>query len=142
MNTFRHLRHALLIITVVGLFGCGKVIGFAPITQITAEEALPLINQDALFVDVRTPQEWQAGHIRDASLIPLDQIKATAETRLPNKHQPIVLYCRSGRRAAQAASILEEMGYDAISVIKGGYLNLKQAGYPAIEPSMASKTPQ
>ncbi len=52
-----------------------------------------------ILIDVRTPAEYQAGHIQDAKLIPFDKIGGQIDSVTTDKSQAIELYCRSGRRA-------------------------------------------
>ncbi len=63
------------------------------------------------IIDVRTDVEWNAGHIKDAILIPYDQIKTRIAEVTTNKSAPIALYCRSGRRSGIARKSLQELGY-------------------------------
>lgn len=72
----------------------------------------------AVVVDVRTPAEYQAGHIPGAKLIPYDQIAARAG-ELPAKDRPVVLYCRTGRRTGLAAATLQQLGYTAVYDMQG-----------------------
>lgn len=67
---------------------------------------------DIVLIDVRTPEEYNAGHILGAINIPYDTI-AELITDVPKDSQ-IVLYCRSGRRSGIAADVLKEMGYTKI----------------------------
>lgn len=79
-----------------------------------------------LLVDVRTPEEFATGHIAGAVNIPLDAL----ESRLNEvpQDQPVVLYCRSGNRSAQAADLLEKAGYSNIRDL-GGIAAWTAAGY-------------
>lgn len=72
----------------------------------------------AVVVDVRTPMEFEAGHIPGARLIPYDQITARAG-ELPAKDRPVVLYCRTGRRTGLAAAALQQLGYTAVYDMQG-----------------------
>ena len=72
----------------------------------------------AVLVDVRTPQEYREGHIPGSRNIPLQEI-SRSEPKLGPKDTPLFLYCRSGARSAQAASILRHMGYTNITNIGG-----------------------
>jgi len=64
-------------------------------------------------VDVRSADEFAEGHIEGAINIPVDDIAArTAE--LGDKTQPVVVYCRSGKRAARAAATLREAGFTKV----------------------------
>lgn len=80
---------------------------------ITAEEAKKIMDstEDYVLLDVREADEFAAGHIRGAVLIPYEGIAERAETELPDKRQTILVYCRSGRRSAIAAQSLAELGY-------------------------------
>ena len=85
-------------------------------TQISQEEAKQMMEQDGtqIIVDVRTQEEYDEGHIPNAVLLPLDDIKAKAHVVLPDKDQLILVYCRSGRRSKLAAEALAELGYTNI----------------------------
>lgn len=86
------------------------------IHAITAEEAHGMLVSDRdVILDVRTPEEYQASHICNARLLPLDDI--TEESALavaPDKDAPVFVYCRTGIRSAQAAESLEKYGYTDI----------------------------
>jgi len=84
--------------------------------KITAEEAKTMIDQDnsVTILDVRTEEEYNAGHIENAILIPDTSIIDTAESILTDKSATILVYCRSGRRSALAAANLVELGYTNI----------------------------
>jgi phage shock protein E len=88
----------------------------ASVITITAEEAKNMIDQEEsiVIVDVRTQEEYDAGYIEGALLIPDFDIETKAETILPDKDATILVYCRSGRRSALAAQKLVELGYQNI----------------------------
>jgi rhodanese-related sulfurtransferase len=75
-----------------------------------------------VVLDVRTPDEYRAGHIAGAALMPLKTVAAEAARVLPDKAVPVYVYCYSGRRAARAQSILERLGYTEVYNI-GGLVN-------------------
>lgn len=85
-------------------------------TKITAEEAKEMIdnNSSIIILDVRTAEEYNTGHIEGALLIPNTEINAKAEEILTDKAATILVYCRSGRRSAFAASDLVELGYSNV----------------------------
>ena len=89
--------------------------------MISQEEAVEIMktNPDARVVDVRTEKEYKEGHIPDATLAPIEEIRKGKLDALPDKEQPLLLYCRTGRRAEDAAAILAKEGYTDVSVFGG-----------------------
>jgi rhodanese-related sulfurtransferase len=85
------------------------------------EELQNKLNAQENFVllDVRTQEEFDAGHIAGAILLPYDEIALKAATVLPEKEKEIVLYCRSGRRSAIAKKALVELGYKDVEDFGG-----------------------
>jgi phage shock protein E len=73
-----------------------------------------LLEQGAIIVDVRTPGEYKSGHIDGAMNIPLDMI-ASSSKLLKSKNVPVITCCRSGARSGAAASILRNMGIEAVN---------------------------
>lgn len=84
----------------------------AKYSKMKAEEAKEIIDaQDIIILDVRTPAEYQEAHIQGALLIPDYDLRASSETKLPDKDAKILIYCRSGSRSRAAAKALINMGY-------------------------------
>ena len=81
--------------------------------QISMQEAIELMNSesDYIILDVRTPQEYQSGHIPGAICIPNETILQDPIPELPDKDQLILVYCRSGNRSKQASAKLAALGY-------------------------------
>ena len=75
--------------------------------------------ENFVLLDVRTQEEFDAGHIPTAILLPYDEINLKAATVLPDKEKEIVLYCRSGRRSAIAKKALVELGYKDVKDFGG-----------------------
>ena len=91
-----------------------------PWATITAEEAKTRLdeNPDAILLDVRTQEEYDGGHIPGAVCFPNEDI--LPELPLPfEKDAEILVYCRSGRRSAEAAEKLTGMGYANVSDFGG-----------------------
>ena len=116
----------LLGLIVVFFAGAGETV-VEPETQLGLEK----IAAGALVVDVRASAEFNAGHFEGAINIPHDQLAARLNELGAELDQPIVTYCRSGRRAGIAVQILHENGYS--DVTNGGGLQalLKQAAVPS-----------
>ena len=99
-----------------------------PITEISVEEAYQKFLTGTLFLDVRTPQEWESGYILNSVLISLDDLPARYG-ELPRDRE-IVVVCRTGIRSREGATILQGAGFTQISSMKGGIQAWSAAGYP------------
>ncbi|MDS1271663.1 rhodanese-like domain-containing protein [Lipingzhangella sp. LS1_29] len=80
---------------------------------------------DAYLLDVREPEEWQAGHAPQATHVPLGQLAAHAGEIPTDRH--VYVICRSGGRSAQATQALNEGGWQA-SNVRGGMQQWASAG--------------
>lgn len=102
----------------------------ARIRELTADELEEMIDEreDLLLVDVREHDEYQAGHIPKALLVPRGMLEGAADPN--NKHRlealysarqrPVVVYCETGARSAMAADTLQEMGFEEVYNLAGG----------------------
>jgi len=84
----------------------------------------------AYLVDVRTPAEFDGGHLQYAMNINFNSPDFKAQIAKLDKHKPVYLYCRSGNRSAKAADTLKTLGFHAYYNI-GGFEQLKAEGFPA-----------
>lgn len=76
-------------------------------------EAHRRVEAGAILVDVRTPEEFAAGHLPGAVNIPVDELpRRFAELGSPEK--PLVIYCRSGARSSRAEGLLKERGFQDV----------------------------
>ncbi len=75
------------------------------------------------LIDVRTPDEFNSGHINGAKNIDFFSGKFNVDFEKLNKDQAVYLYCRSGSRSRQSANKLEAMGFTEIYDLQGGILN-------------------
>ena len=84
--------------------------------KITPEAAKARMDSgdEVLILDVRTQEEYDAGHIPGAILLPNETIGSEEPVLLPDKGAEILVYCRSGRRSAEAANKLVAMGYTGV----------------------------
>ena len=84
-------------------------------------------NTKGVWIDVRSAEEFNAGHLQDAVNIPHDQILERIQSVSPDKDPPVNLYCRSGRRAESALNELKKAGYTNVTN-HGGYEDLVKKG--------------
>ena len=115
----------LVSIMILSLNGCSGTVSSTTATttnqilqykQITQDEAKEMMAKDDghVIVDVRRQDEYDAGHIPSAILIPNESIDQTRPNELPDLDQIILVYCRSGRRSKEASEKLAKMGYTKI----------------------------
>ncbi len=90
-----------------------------------------LADTDAQLLDVRTPEEFEAGHIQGALLVDYrtdpEGFVQKVEAQL-DKDVPVALYCRSGKRSHDAALLLQKAGYKQLIELQGGILAWQEAG--------------
>jgi rhodanese-related sulfurtransferase len=67
-----------------------------------------------VYLDVRTEAEYQAGHVPGAILLPVEQLEQRWQELERYRDQPLVVYCRSGRRSAIAVRLLADKGFTGL----------------------------
>ena len=80
---------------------------------------------ESMIIDVRTLEEWNAGHLETAQHLQLDHVAESIETLMKSKDQQVYLYCRSGNRSGQAKIIMDSLGYTNV-VNAGGLGNASE----------------
>ena len=115
-----------IIFFVLLLCACTTGGAAAQYEQITPERARELMDSESGYVilDVRTEEEYAAGHIPGAILIPDNEIEEGAKEKLRDKKQLILVYCRSARRSKLASEKLAELGYGNVKEF-GGIIDWK-----------------
>ena len=83
-------------------------------------EIKSLMSKGAILIDVRSPQEYNEGHLDNSILLPEYEILKKIEDIIPNKNTKIILYCSSGTRSKKAQEELEKMGYKNIYNVLNG----------------------
>lgn len=130
-------RHvSLILLSLIGLM----LVGCSSDTGVTASlinpthyvEQFESSSTSHLLLDVRTPEEYDEGFIAGSVNIPLQEL-ASRLSEIP-QDMPIVVYCRSGNRSAQAAAILIENGYHEVYDL-GGVIEWQQYGYRLTQES-------
>ena len=92
----------------------------------------------AVLLDIREPNEWEH-HIAGAVQVPRGLLEAAADPTSP-RHKPeldpagrVIVYCRSGVRAALACATLLDLGYTDVANLEGGFAAWQEAGLPVNE---------
>jgi molybdopterin/thiamine biosynthesis adenylyltransferase/rhodanese-related sulfurtransferase len=93
------------------------------------------VGNGAVIVDVREPEEWSAGHIPGAVHVPKSYLESRIEGAVPDRSGHVVLYCASGNRSAWAArTLIEDLGYEHVESMTGGFTLWKDRGYEVETP--------
>jgi rhodanese-related sulfurtransferase len=100
----------------------------ANVSNISQQDLLKADTNNLVIVDVRTPEEFQQGHVPNAINVPLSEIIDNPAILAPSKEKPIVLYCRSGYRAGKAAEALHKSGHQNLRHLEGDMLGWLKAG--------------
>jgi len=122
---------ALLALVMVCLVACAGS-DAPPAATITPDELASRIEAGTapLVLDVRSEQEYQAGHIPGAVLIPHDQLAGRIGELAGHEDDEIVVHCKSGRRAAMAEEVLRGAGFHDVKDLEGHMIAWQQGGYP------------
>ncbi len=92
-----------------------------------------------VLIDVRETEEWSSGHIPGARHVPKSHLESRIEGAAPDRSQHVVLYCQSGNRSAWAArTLLEDLGYQHVESMTGGFTLWKDRGYEVTVPRIMS----
>jgi sulfur-carrier protein adenylyltransferase/sulfurtransferase len=102
--------------------------------EVNAADALALSREGYRVIDVREQSEWDAGHIADATLLPLADVTSRIAEVVPDKATPLLLHCAVGGRSARAAGWLAELGYTDVVSMKAPLSHWKEQGGPWEEP--------
>jgi sulfur-carrier protein adenylyltransferase/sulfurtransferase len=101
------------------------------ISEIDATHARERIESgEPVVVDVREQDEWDEGHIAGAVHVPRGHLESRIERLAPDTSRPVVVYCSAGNRSAFAAKTLEELGYEDVVSLAGGFTDWKRNGFP------------
>lgn len=125
----RNLFVILLFALLLSACDQGEPQGYSIISITDAYQLVKSEDKGTLFLDVRTPGEYQSGHVPHAKLIPV-QTLANRLNEIP-KDKKIVVYCESGVRAARAAELLVNQGYTHVLSMKASMRGWRSAGLPS-----------
>jgi molybdopterin/thiamine biosynthesis adenylyltransferase/rhodanese-related sulfurtransferase len=109
------------------------------IDEVDPATAREQLSNGAVAIDVREPEEWAAGHIPGAKHVPKSYLESRIEGAVPDRSQHLILYCASGNRSAWAArTLIEDLGYEHVESMTGGFTLWKDRGYDVDLPRTLS----
>ena len=135
------------LISIITLFpgGCAYITGENTCTQpyeqriydVPTDKAYNLIqenadNPDFIVIDVRTPEEYAGGYIDAAINIDYYAPDFSAQLEALDKDKTYLIYCRTGRRSADARDIMAELGFREVYNMSGGIVEWEEQGLPVV----------
>jgi rhodanese-related sulfurtransferase len=101
------------------------------VVSISVDKAKELHGKSGvIFLDVREPKEYKAGHVPGAINIPRGIVEFEITSKIPNKAAQIIIYCKSGGRACLTGLNLAKMGYKNVKNMDGGWKAWSKKGFP------------
>lgn len=116
--SFAYIVIALILVFIVYKYFQGR-----NLPSVSVKEAKEILKaKSALFLDVRTPGEWNEGHVSGALHIPLQELSGRISELDKHKNRDIIVYCRSGNRSSSASQILLKQGFK-VKNMTGGFMS-------------------
>ena len=134
------MRCSIVLVLVLMITACGGDVAttdnlppegavMSKVNDIAPEDALPKVQAAySQFIDVRTREEYSAGHAIRARNIPLNELPAKLD--ILEKNEPIYVICQTGRRSKEAADILSKNGFKWVFNVSGGTTRWQSDGLP------------
>jgi len=139
---FYHWTLVKFILENISLFGLAILSGGALLlpgllrrgSKVSLLQATQIINQGkALILDVREPDEFAAGHLRDAKNISLKTLPAKLVELEKFKSKPVVVICATGTRSSSATAQLKKAGFSEAVILDGGMVAWQAQGLPTVK---------
>jgi rhodanese-related sulfurtransferase len=102
-------------------------------------DAVRLLNQGAVLVDVRTQAEFDSGHVIDARHVPQEQLASSAETLKKYREKVVIICCESGMRSGSAARVLQAQGFTKVVNLRGGLQAWRTENLPLVKSGAKGK---
>jgi len=102
----------------------------AAFASISSQDLIRLMNQGALVLDIRKPEEFAQGHVNGAKHLSSEQILTAGDNFKRFKEKPVVVYCDTGSLAAAAVRQLNEQGFTKAFTLRGGFAAWRAENLP------------
>ncbi len=102
-------------------------------TQVSANEAVRLINKGAVVIDVRKPQEFEGGHILNAKNVELEKLESDPAAVKKRRNKAVLTVCDTGMKSARAADVLRKSGFDDVYSMKSGLSAWRSENLPLVK---------
>jgi rhodanese-related sulfurtransferase len=140
-------RLALIAIGALALAACGGSGAAEPVAEAVSDNALPAtglvvpsvaaglaVDDRITVIDVRTPEEFAAGHLEGAALIDFYADSFATEIAALDRDETYLIYCRSGNRSGQAHVLMQELGFEQVYDLDGGVNAWSAQGLALVAP--------
>ena len=119
---------------ILGLAFCSHILAEVELIDASVlKKRIKNPDETLILLDVRTVKEYQSGHIKDSINVPHDQLMLNVNVLDQYRNQPIVVFCRSGRRAQLVIDTLIENKFNQIVDLEGDILAWKTSGFPVVQ---------
>ncbi len=140
MNRLLASLIALLTLSLVACGGSATEVADAPLlapgVRVVAADDAAAIHEsrpaDLVVLDVRTPEEFQQGHLAGSIMLDFYSPDFQAQIAELDRDVPYLLYCRSGNRSGQTRALMESLGFSDVADLDGGILSWLESGYPIV----------
>jgi rhodanese-related sulfurtransferase len=117
---------------IILLAGCSSTGSASTVNMNVSEFSQKITEPEVTILDVRTPEEFASGHIEGAINVDFNSGNFANEITRLNPSETYAIYCRSGSRSGQAASIMHKAGFHDVSNLNGGVIDWANAGLPLV----------
>jgi rhodanese-related sulfurtransferase len=109
------------------------------VSSVEPQDAVKLINNDAVVIDLRSAEAFARGHIVNAKNIPFDELTARSDALDKYKSKPIVTVCDAGATSSKAVQLLQKAGIKDVYGLRGGIAAWSQANLPLVTSKKTKK---
>jgi rhodanese-related sulfurtransferase len=102
------------------------------VLSVPPTDAVRLINNDAVVIDLRSKDAYSTGHIVNAKSVPMDELSGHMSKIEKLKNKPVIAVCDSGITSTKAVNTLRNAGFESVYGLKGGVAAWGQAGLPGV----------
>jgi rhodanese-related sulfurtransferase len=110
------------------------------LVNVEANEAVKLINNDGIVIDIRSSDAYARGHIVNARNIPSDELDSKLDQLTSLKGRPLIAVCDSGISSNKAVKTLRNAGFESVYNLKGGMNGWSQSGLPVVSGKKTRST--
>ena len=108
-------------------------------TAVGPLDAVRLLNQGALMLDVRSKAEFDSGHVIDARHVPQEELAANADALKKYREKVVIVCCESGMRSAAATRVLAAQGHTKVVNLRGGLAAWRSENLPLVKTDAKGK---